>query len=272
MKFINNFTGTQTNVSQNLLHQFKTILIILLFCGFNFKFYSCNYVHEVLIWSYCVFLAAAVTYGTMSCCSSQEISQAWSLLQYVLFVFAILILKSNIKGYFNKLSDIDTHLRINKRYYCQLKRKTYFYIIFICSIRFFYTWIYCYAYQCYDSLSLFLLNQFSLFALDIFRVWRIVLFDTIRYRLKILRLRLEENEGCNFHLYAIGKKIMKEKQVRFCLFLYKNLADVVDQITPELSASVSTYLINMILIQADILIITNTKMCSVFIVIFSILL
>ncbi|CAK1593697.1 unnamed protein product [Parnassius mnemosyne] len=76
--------------------------------------------------------------------------------------------------------------------------------------------------------------QFALLALDINRVWRFILLDAVRYRLKLLRLKLEEDPKCNYYLYIKDKQSYKENKIRFCLYLYRSMADTMDLITPEL--------------------------------------
>ncbi|XP_045538257.1 uncharacterized protein LOC123721945 [Papilio machaon] len=66
------------------------------------------------------------------------------------------------------------------------------------------------------------------------RVWRFILLDTVRYRLKLLRIRLEEDPRCNYYLYVKDMRNYTENKIKFCLHLYRRIADMVDLITPEL--------------------------------------
>nr|XP_049693339.1 uncharacterized protein LOC126053943 [Helicoverpa armigera] len=63
------------------------------------------------------------------------------------------------------------------------------------------------------------------------------MFDAVRYRLKVLRIRLEESPECNYYLYVNNNKSIKENKLKFCLFVYRHIADMVDVISPELHAS-----------------------------------
>ncbi|XP_052754141.1 uncharacterized protein LOC128201381 [Galleria mellonella] len=99
-----------------------------------------------------------------------------------------------------------------------------------------YTTFYCVSHVCYTSLIGYLINQFSLLALDSNRVWRFAIYDEIRHRLKTLRLRLEEG-NTSYYLYVENKKSVKENKIRFCLQLYGNIADTIDIMIPELHAS-----------------------------------
>ncbi|XP_052744236.1 uncharacterized protein LOC128199304 [Bicyclus anynana] len=78
------------------------------------------------------------------------------------------------------------------------------------------------------------LSQFASFALDINRVWRFILLETVRYRLCFLRRRLEEVPECNYYLYVSENKTIKKNKMSFCVKLYKSIADIYDLVAPEI--------------------------------------
>ncbi|CAB3233761.1 unnamed protein product [Arctia plantaginis] len=53
----------------------------------------------------------------------------------------------------------------------------------------------------------------------------------------MLRIRLEENPEHNYYLYVKDCKTIKENKLKFCLYLYRSIADLVDLISPELQVS-----------------------------------
>lgn len=223
-----------------MLYQYKPMLVLLLLCGYDFKFYNCGVFLKIATKVYCIILIILVSYATMTCCKEDEISQLWSLLEYVTSVVILILCKGGIVTFFQKLHRIDSNLRIYRNHYLHIKRNMVIYTIFVWALRVVYTGVYCMFFSCYVNFTLYLLTQLSLLSLDINRVWRFMLFDMIRYRLRILRLRLEEMPDCNSYFHVQNKKSIKENKFRFCLGVYKKIADVVELISTELSASVSS--------------------------------
>ncbi|XP_073959813.1 uncharacterized protein [Choristoneura fumiferana] len=166
-----------------------------------------------------------------------ELSIVWSVIEYTATVAVTLTLNNQIRPYFQKLIDIDTYLRIGTKYYTSTRSKMLICTFILWAIRFFYTVLYSIWFPNYEDLSLFLISQFSLLALDLNRVWRFILLDMTRYRLKMLRRRMEEMKNYNFYCYVSNNKTLKQSRIRFCLDLYKNLADALDTVLPELYAS-----------------------------------
>ncbi|XP_045484664.1 uncharacterized protein LOC123689293 [Pieris rapae] len=54
--------------------------------------------------------------------------------------------------------------------------------------------------------------------------------------MKLLRRRLEENPEENYYLYAVKMKTVKEDKIKFCLFIYRQIGNMLDLIQPELHA------------------------------------
>lgn len=222
-----------------LFHLYKRMLIILLIFGYDLNFYSEKTIIRRAAKLYCIILVSIISYATMLCCDTREISQIWSLLEYSSSVVIILFFKSQIRPFLQKLSEVDVYLRIRKNHYVWDQYKMYFFTALIWAIRVCYTYLYCNYYSCYTDLSLYLLSMVSPLALDLSRVWRCILFDTIRYRLTMLRVRLEEDPNENFYLYIKNNKTLKEDKFKFGLYLYRTIADLVELVSPELYASVS---------------------------------
>ncbi|XP_050355225.1 uncharacterized protein LOC126776618 [Nymphalis io] len=70
------------------------------------------------------------------------------------------------------------------------------------------------------------------------RVWRFLLLDIVRHRLNLLRQRLDEMPGYNYYLYAHDNKTVKTDKIKFFTNLYKDIADIIDLIKPEIHASI----------------------------------
>lgn len=222
---------------QSLFRLYRFVLIVLLICGYDLNFLKGSFV-KWLVRLYCCSLVTIIIYSSMICCP-MDLSQIWSLLEYSASVIVILCFDSRTETFFAMLMDIDCYLRINRRHNIHSIYKLIIFSIITWSIRVSYTWMYCYTYKCYNNLCLFVIRQFSLIALDFNRVWRCILFDAVRYRLKILRIRLEETPEYNYYLYVKNNKSIKDDKMKFCLCMYRRIADLVDLISPELHASVS---------------------------------
>ncbi|XP_059046898.1 uncharacterized protein LOC131842374 [Achroia grisella] len=222
--------------NRSIIYYFRVPMIILMICGFNYNVFSLRKTIKNLIKMYTLILVAIVMYATIICCNDQEISQFWSLFEYTSSTIVVLVLKNNVHPFFNKLLKLDPCLRINKTYYISSRNRFIIIIIVIWLIRIVYTAFYCASYICYTSLVAYLINLFSLLALDANRVWRFAIYDEIRHRLKTLRMRLQEYDA-NYYLYVLNKKSVKENKMRFCLQLYINIADTIDVMIPELHAS-----------------------------------
>lgn len=223
------------------LHQYKPLLILLLFVGYYYKFCKFSRQSKIVVTIYCLFLAFTVIYSALNCCDKQMISTLWSLIEYTFSIIFVLPCKGNMKMFFIKLCKIDQCLRINQKHNYCTKLKLYAFILTVWTVRIAYTTTLCLMNKetCYRKISLYLVKQLSLFALDLNRVWRVMLLDMIRYRLKVLRMRLKETPDSIFYLYVHDDKTLKTDKIKFCLQMYRNIADIVDLIHPELFASVS---------------------------------
>ncbi|XP_063832689.1 uncharacterized protein LOC135081839 [Ostrinia nubilalis] len=223
--------------SQRYLYQlYKPILTLMLICGYNLGF-NRNAFTKFVIRVYSVFLIVIISYANMTCCPAQEISFIWPLLEYVVYVMIMLFYKSRMPVYFRKLVEIDTFLRINNRHYYKTRTKIYGLIITMFCIRFAFVTGYCLLHSCYTSAIMFGVYEFSMVALDINRIWRFCIFEEIWYRLKLLRMRIRESPEENYYLYVKDNKMLKENKMRFALYLYQRIADLLDLISPELNAS-----------------------------------
>ena len=232
---------TNNRSLNSLFGLYRVFMIILLICGYDFSLIKNTFLNWI-VKIYCCSLVVLVIYSSVECCPV-ELSQLWSLLEYSASVIVILFFNSQTETFFAMLMDIDSYLRINKRHHIHSMYKLVIFAIITWTVRVSYTLMYCFTYKCYDNLLLFSIRQFSLVALDFNRVWRCILFDAIRYRLKILRIRLEESPECNYYLYVKNNKSIKEDKIKFCLYMYRSIADLVDMISPELHASVSIFLL-----------------------------
>lgn len=232
----NKVVNNKNQIANQLFRLYRPLLIILLICGYDFNIKN-GRIFNVSVRLYCCSLVVLVVYSTISCCP-EDLSQYWSLLEYSTSVILILFFRSRTEVFFSMLIEIDCYLRINWRHHIQSLWKLAIFSIITWSVRLSYSLLYCYTYICYNDVFLYVIRQFSLIALDFNRVWRCILFDAVRYRLTILRKRLEESPESDYYLYVKNNKSIREDKIKFCLHLYRSIADLVDVITPELHASV----------------------------------
>lgn len=215
------------------------MLIILFITGYNLNVFSNKLIFQICAKFYHTSLITLVVYATVTCCDVSTISPYWSLLEYSSTVLIYFLYKSRIKLFFDKLVTIDIKLRISYKYYERNIILMFLFIFVVWAVRIAYTVYFCFIVSCYRGLTLFIISQFSPMALDLNRVWRFTVFNTVRHRLKVLRKRLEELPASNNYLYVSNNKATKEKKITFCMFMYKNIADTMDIIIPELHSSVS---------------------------------
>lgn len=224
--------------NRNLLQYYKPILIVLFITGYNWNIFSNKVTFQIFTIFYNIFLVILIIYATVTCCEISAISPYWSLLEYVFSVLIYILYKSKIKLFFDKLATIDIKLRINHKYYNRNRIHMFILIFIAWAVRICYSLYYCFLISCYREFNLFIISQFPLMALDLNRVWRFTVFNIVRYRLKVLRQRLEELPVNNY-LYVSNNKVMKEKKVSFCMFMYKSIADTMDIVIPEMHCAVS---------------------------------
>lgn len=209
----------------------------MLICGYNVGVFK-NIFKRIAFTIYAFTIIGVVSYSTMTCCPSQEISFIWQLIEYDVFVVIMLFSKSNFYNSFHQASYLDTCLRLNRRHYFLMRRKIVVIVISIWLLGVGHAITHCFLHGCYSYLGKFIIYELSLLALDINRVWRYSLFEEVWRRLKLLRMRLEENRE-DYYLYVKDHRTVKEDKLKFGLNLYKCIADFLDMITPELNASVS---------------------------------
>lgn len=215
------------------------MLFILFIAGYNLNVFSKKPIFHIFTVFYHTFLIVLITYGTVACCNVSAVSPYWSLLEYVCTVLIYLMYKSRIKLFFDKLTTIDIKLRINYKYYIRNQIEIYVFIIIVWAVRIVYSICFCSIVSCYSVFSLYIISQFSPMTLDLHRIWRFTVFNIVRYRLKLLRKRLEELPAFNHYLYVGNNKATKEKKITFCMYMYKSIADTMDIVIPELHGTVS---------------------------------
>ncbi|CAK1545723.1 unnamed protein product [Leptosia nina] len=193
-------------------------------------------VKKILAQFYSLSLIIIVTYSTMNCCNVINPSQFMSLIEYDLSVIISMIYNSKVLQFIAKLKCLDGYLRINRRHYKKVQNRSIVITTVLWLIRLSFMALGCVAHNCYHSFTPFVVNVLSLLALDLNRVWRFTILNTIRYRMKLLRCRLEENPQCSYYLYVADMKTMKEDKIRFCLLMYKHIGNLLDIILPEFYA------------------------------------
>nr|WCC57808.1 gustatory receptor 48 [Papilio glaucus] len=218
----------------SVLSVYRPVLILLQITGFDFKIIKFKPAFDVIIKIYYVFLLICTLYSTIICFVLDLTYHVWSLLEYGISIMILMFYKSRLTKFFSEMSKIDIYLRVHRKHYIEHKNRTYVYTIFLWVVRIIYCGVYISVFSFPKNFFFFVILHFSSFALDLNRVWRFILLDTVRYRLNLLRLRLEEDPECNYYLYVKDMRSCKENKIRFCLYLYRRIADMVDLITPEL--------------------------------------
>lgn len=224
---------------RDVLIRFKPILTLLFICGFNFRVFNLCNNFKILSSIYSTSLIILVTVATVACCAEHNAFQVWSTIEYVFSVAILIFYNSKLSKFSFKLNEIDTYLRVNLKHYSMAKKRTFIITLSLCLIRLSFTVTHCFSYVCYSHIVFFMISQFASFALDINRVWRFVLLETVRYRLCFLRKRLEEMPECNYYMYVDENKTFRKNKMSFCVNLYRSIADIYDLVAPEIHISVS---------------------------------
>lgn len=229
----------KTTVKFNIHTVYRPLLFAMLICGYNLGCIK-NLKSKIAFNIYAIILITVISYNNMTCCPSEGISFVWSLIEYDLFVIITMLMSSKVNIYLQKISEIDGYLRINRRHYYRTRTKIFVctILVWLCGVA--YTTTFCFITICY-SLTAIAVYQFSLLAMDGIRVWRYSLFEGIWRRLRLLRKRMQENPGEDYYIYVKNCKLEKEDKVKLCLCLYKKIANLLDLMAPEISASVSRY-------------------------------
>lgn len=224
---------------RDMLIRFKTFLTLLFICGFNFKVFKLCNNFKILSNIYSISIIVLVTVATVFCCAEHNAFQVWSTIEYVFSVAILIIYNSKLSKFSFKLNKLDTYLRVNVKHYYMAKKKTLIITFLLCLVRLSFTVTHCFSYVCYSHIIFFMISQFASFALDINRIWRFILLETVRYRLCFLRRRLEEMPECNYYMYVDENKTFRKNKMSFCVNLYRSIADIYDLVAPEIHTSVS---------------------------------
>ncbi|VVC95036.1 unnamed protein product, partial [Leptidea sinapis] len=220
--------GAFTKSNHSTLCIYKPFLIAMFICGYNYRIFKFNFMFRILSYFYSIILLIIISYSTFMCCNVfTNISQLFSLLEFVSSVLVVMIYSSKLILFFNKLGSIDSILRINTRVYVSHRNSAIIVAILLWLMRISFTLLHCLSYNCYtrDKLILFLINILSSFALDVTRVWRYTLLKMIGHRIKLLRIRLEEMPEQNIFLYVTKMKGVTANKMKMGLSLYRNIAD-----------------------------------------------
>lgn len=232
MKSLNNIDMKYNYAS--VLSVYKPVLILLQITGFDFKLFKIEPAFKIIIKIYYICLLSCTLYISVICFILNLTYHVWTVLEYSISIIILLFYKSRLTKFFSEMSKIDVYLRVHRKHYIEHKNRTYIYIIFLWIVRFIYCIFYFTMISFPRNIFFYIILHLSSFALDLNRVWRFILLDTIRNRLKLLRMRLEEDPACNYYLYFKDKRSHKEDKIKFSLHLYRRIADMVDLITPEL--------------------------------------
>nr|WCC57920.1 gustatory receptor 48 [Papilio memnon] len=218
----------------SVLSVYKPVLILLQITGFDFNVFKIKPAFNIIIKIYYVCLLSCTLYISVICFILDLTYHVWTVLEYSTSIIILIFYKSKLTKFFSEMSKIDVYLRVHRKHYIAHKNRTYIYIIFLWIVRFTYCVFYFIMISYPRNIFFYIILHLSSFALDLNRVWRFILLDTVRYRLKLLRIRLEEDPACNYYLYFKDKRSHKEDKIKFSLHLYRRIADMVDLITPEL--------------------------------------
>nr|WCC57762.1 gustatory receptor 48 [Papilio dardanus] len=228
-----NVIGTKYNY-RSVLSVYKPVLILLQITGFDFKVFKFRPSFNIIIKIYYICLLICTLYITIFCFILDLTYHVWTILEYSISIIILMFYKSKLTKFFNEMTKIDVYLRVHRKHYVEHKNRTYIYTIFLWIVRLIYCCFYFSMFSFPKKFFYYIILHLSSFALDMNRVWRFILLDTVRYRLKLLRIRLEEDPHCNYYLYVKNRRNYNENKIQFCLYLYRRIADMVDLITPEL--------------------------------------
>nr|WCC58033.1 gustatory receptor 48 [Papilio xuthus] len=218
----------------SVLNVYKHVLILLQITGFDFKVFKLKPAFNIILKIYYICLLICTLYITLVCFLLDLTYHVWTILEYSISIIILMFYKSRLTNFFNEMNKLDVYLRVNRKHYIQHKNRTYIYTIFLWIVRIVYCGFYFTIFSFPKNIFFYIILHLSSFALDMNRVWRFILLDTVRYRLKLLRIRLEEDSTCNNYLYVKDMRSYNESKITFCLHLYRRIADMIDLITPEL--------------------------------------
>ncbi|XP_073959811.1 uncharacterized protein [Choristoneura fumiferana] len=120
-------------------------------------------------------------------------------LEYVTTVsLLILVDVRNREKFFKKLEVIDEQLHVSTSYYNQLKTVTLVGVVFVLFTRLLYSTALCYGFKFYCDESPFVIciSAFVLIAVDSNQMPRLIVFHLIKYRMRLLRIRVEDLFKC----------------------------------------------------------------------------
>lgn len=229
----------ENNSNKYMTNYYKLVLIVMYIFGFNFKAFKLFNRFNVLSVIYSLCLIIFTSLATIYSNENFNFLHIWSLFEYISCVLILVIYNSKLNEFSAKLSNIDTHLKVNYKYYFRSKVKLYLIILIVWVTRICFMTIHCMGINCFTIFSLFLTSLFALFALDMNRVWRFFLLDIVRYRLSLLRKRLEKTSGVIYYLYTTNNETLRKNKIKFFTKMYRDIADIADLISPEVHASVS---------------------------------
>lgn len=166
-------------------------------------------------------------------------------LEYITIV-SLLIL-SNVRtreNFFKKLEVIDEHLNISTSYYSQLKTVTLVGVVFVLITRILYSTALCYCFKFYCDESPFVIgiSAFVLVAVDANQMPRLILFHLIKYRMTLLRIRVENLFKCAT-VAVISSKDVKRNLVLY-QDVYGSILESLSIISGTVNPFVSTCFVN----------------------------
>lgn len=249
----------ENNSHKNITKRYKLVLIVMYIFGFNFKAFKFFNRFKVLSVIYSLCLIIFTFLATIYSNENFNFLHIWSLVEYIFYVLIFIIYNSRLNEFSAKLSNIDIRLKVNYAHYFRSKIIFYLTILVVWVTRISFMTIYCMGFKCFTIFSLFLTNVFALFALDMNRVWRVLLLDIVRYRLSLLRKRLEKTSGVNYYLYETNNETSRKNKIKFFTKMYRGIADIADLISPEIHASVSIEFYMYVSFSTPVLDSLNTK-------------
>ncbi|XP_048000277.1 uncharacterized protein LOC125237308 [Leguminivora glycinivorella] len=148
--------------------------------------------------------------------------------EYITTVILLLFMSAHRRAKFLRtLEMIDDKLHVDESYYCRIMRITQAFVIIAILMRFFYSMVVCFSFKvnCDESPVIVFTTGFILIAVDANQVPRLLTFFMIKFRMSLLRKKVENL----FQNTAIS--VIDTKDKRKSLLLYQDIyEDILDSI------------------------------------------
>ncbi|XP_063365004.1 uncharacterized protein LOC134653550 [Cydia amplana] len=163
--------------------------------------------------------------------------------EYITTVILLLFMNADNRAQFlRSLELIDDKLHVDGSYYYRIQRITQVFVIIAILIRFFYSMAVCFSFKlnCDESPVIVFTSGFILIAVDANQIPRLITFFMIKFRVSLLRKKIENL----FKNTAISVIDTKDKRKSLLLYqdIYEDILDSVSIISNQIDPFVSILL------------------------------